>query len=38
VVPLDRTVAPDATAVEVMLDLDFEKFFGLYKSLLTRAP
>jgi len=38
VVPLDRGLAPDATPVEVMLDLDFEKFFGLYKTLLTKAP
>jgi inosine-uridine nucleoside N-ribohydrolase len=38
VVPLDRTLAPDATAVEVMLDLDFERFFEMYKRLLTRAP
>jgi inosine-uridine nucleoside N-ribohydrolase len=38
VVPLDRTLAPDATPVEVMLDLDFEKFFEMYKRLLTRPP
>lgn len=38
VVPLDRTLAPDATAVEVMLDLDFERFFEMYKRLLTRPP
>src|SRR6266404_3099000 len=35
VIPLDRTLAPKATAVEVMLDLDFARFFGLYKRLLT---
>ena len=34
--PLDRTIAPDATPVEVMLDLDFAKFFALYKDLLTQ--
>jgi inosine-uridine nucleoside N-ribohydrolase len=34
--PLDRAIAPDATPVEVMLDLDFPKFFALYKSLLTQ--
>jgi inosine-uridine nucleoside N-ribohydrolase len=38
VVPLDRAIAPDATAVEVMLDLDFAKFFELYKMLLTKNP
>jgi inosine-uridine nucleoside N-ribohydrolase len=34
VIPLDRSLAPDATPVEVMLDLDFERFFALYKSLI----
>ncbi|HML15969.1 MAG TPA: nucleoside hydrolase [Bryobacteraceae bacterium] len=34
--PLDRALAPDATPVEVMLDLDFAKFFALYKDLLTQ--
>jgi inosine-uridine nucleoside N-ribohydrolase len=38
VVRLDRTMAPQATPVEVMLDLDFARFFALYKSLLTRIP
>jgi inosine-uridine nucleoside N-ribohydrolase len=38
VVPLDRELVPDATPVEVMLDLDFERFFEMYKRLLTRAP
>jgi inosine-uridine nucleoside N-ribohydrolase len=38
VIPLDRTIAPEATPVQVMLDLDFEKFFALYKTLLTKAP
>ena len=37
VIPLDRSLAPQATAVEVMLDLNFERFFALYKTLLT-AP
>lgn len=35
--PLDRAMAPDATPVEVMLDLDFAKFFALYKSLLMQS-
>jgi inosine-uridine nucleoside N-ribohydrolase len=34
VMPLDRTLAPGATPVEVMLDLDFERFFALFKSLI----
>ncbi len=38
IIPLDKALAPDATPVEVMLDLDFPKFFGMYKSLLTKAP
>lgn len=38
VIPLDRALAPDATPVEVMLDLDFAKFFEMYKTLLTKAP
>ncbi len=38
VIPLDRSMAPDATPVEVMLDLDFPKFFEMYKTLLTKAP
>jgi inosine-uridine nucleoside N-ribohydrolase len=38
VIPLDRTLAPQATPVEVMLDLDFRRFFELYKGLLTTAP
>ena len=33
---LDRRLAPEATAVEVMLDLDVPKFFRMYKDLLTR--
>jgi inosine-uridine nucleoside N-ribohydrolase len=36
VIPLDRALSPDATPVDVMVDLDFEKFFAVYKSLLTR--
>jgi len=38
VIPLDRAIAPEATAVEVMLDLDFPKFFEMYKALLTKTP
>jgi inosine-uridine nucleoside N-ribohydrolase len=34
VVPLDRSLAPDATPVNVMMDLDFERFFALFKSLI----
>ena len=34
-IPLDRKLAPDATAVRVMLDLDFPRLFALYRSLLT---
>jgi inosine-uridine nucleoside N-ribohydrolase len=34
--PLDRRLAPDATPVTVMLDLDFKRVFGLYKERLTR--
>jgi len=37
-VPLDRDrrVAPDATPVTVMTELDFKRVFGLYKDKLTR--
>jgi inosine-uridine nucleoside N-ribohydrolase len=35
-IPLDRRLAPAATPVEVMLDLDFPRVFALYKDLLTR--
>ena len=38
VIPLDRALAPEATPVEVMLDLNFEKFFALYRELLTAKP
>lgn len=38
VIPLDRTLAHQATPVEVMLDLDFPRFFELYKRLLTSTP
>ena len=34
--PLDRRLAPDATPVSVMLELDFKRVFGLYKDRLTR--
>jgi inosine-uridine nucleoside N-ribohydrolase len=33
--PLDRRLAPDATPVKVMLDLDYARLWGLYKRLLT---
>ena len=36
-VPLDRKVAPDATPVNAMLDLDFKRVFALYKERLTRV-
>ncbi len=37
-VPLDRDrrVAPDATPVTVMMELDFKRVFALYKDKLTR--
>jgi inosine-uridine nucleoside N-ribohydrolase len=35
-IPLDRKLVPDATPVRVMLDLDFPRYFALYKNLLTR--
>jgi len=34
-VPLDRKLAPGATPVQVMLDLDYARFWTLYKRLLT---
>lgn len=34
VIPLDRSLAPGATPVEVMLDLNFERFFALFQSLI----
>ena len=36
VIPLDRSLAPEATPVEVMLNLDFPRVFRMYKELLTR--
>ncbi|MGO4883038.1 MAG: nucleoside hydrolase [Bryobacteraceae bacterium] len=33
--PLDRKLAPDATSVRVMLDLDYPRLWALYKRLLT---
>jgi inosine-uridine nucleoside N-ribohydrolase len=36
VVPLDRKLAPQATPVQVMLDLNVERAYGLYKELLVR--
>ncbi len=39
VIPLDRRLAPAATAVRVMLDLDLERLRSLYLSKLTaRQP
>ncbi len=35
-VPLDRRVAPNATPVTVMVALDYNRVFGLYKELLTK--
>jgi inosine-uridine nucleoside N-ribohydrolase len=34
-VPLERKLAPDATPVRVMLDLDYPRLWTLYKRLLT---
>jgi inosine-uridine nucleoside N-ribohydrolase len=34
-VPLDRRMAPDATPVRVMLDLEYARLWKLYKRLLT---
>ncbi len=36
VVPLDRRLAPEATPVTVMLDLDFPRVFALYRDLMSR--
>jgi inosine-uridine nucleoside N-ribohydrolase len=36
VIPLDRKLAPDATPVQVMLDLDASRAYAMYKDLLTR--
>ena len=36
VIPLDRALAPEATAVEVMMKLDVQRAFRIYKELLTR--
>jgi inosine-uridine nucleoside N-ribohydrolase len=35
-VPLERKLAPGATPVRVMLDLDYARLWGLYKGLLTQ--
>jgi inosine-uridine nucleoside N-ribohydrolase len=35
-IPLDRRGAPQATPVEVAVELDFERVFALYKERLTR--
>jgi len=34
-IPLERRLAPDATPVRVMLDLDYPRLWNLYKRLLT---
>jgi len=34
-VPLERKLAPDATAAQVMLDLDYPRLWKIYKRLLT---
>ncbi len=36
VIPLDRKLAPDATPVQVMLDLDAYKAYALYRELLMK--
>jgi len=36
VIPLDRKLAPEATPVQVMLDLDAPRAYAMYKDLLTR--
>jgi len=36
VIPLDRKRAPEATPVQVMLDLNADKAYAMYKDLLTR--
>jgi hypothetical protein len=35
-VPLDRRLAPGATPVTMMLGLDFNRVFNLYKDKLTK--
>lgn len=37
VIPLDRKLAPDATPVQVMLDLDAQKAYALYRALLSKS-
>jgi inosine-uridine nucleoside N-ribohydrolase len=34
-VPLERRLVPDATPVRVMLDLDYQRLWKLYKRLLS---
>jgi inosine-uridine nucleoside N-ribohydrolase len=34
-VPLDRRAAPDATPVQVMLQLDYKRLWALFKEKLT---
>ena len=36
VIPLDKKLAPEATPVQVMLDLDAGRAFKLYRELLTK--
>ncbi|MES1261491.1 MAG: hypothetical protein ABUS49_07130, partial [Acidobacteriota bacterium] len=33
--PLDRSLAPGATPVTVVLDMDFERVLGIYRGALT---
>jgi len=35
-IPLDRRMAPEATPVTMMLDLNFPRVWGLFKDLMTR--
>lgn len=34
--PLDRALAPDATPVTVVLDMDFARVFAIYRAALTK--
>jgi inosine-uridine nucleoside N-ribohydrolase len=36
-IPLDRSAAPDATPIQVMLKLDYPRAFALYRDLLTQG-
>ena len=35
-IPLERRVAPEATPVKVMLTLNFQRIFALYKEKLQK--